>query len=146
MTLTDKYLHIRWTKLLDSVKSYINANDAYLYNSELCRKTWESYAFCHWTNNPLASQYEIDLVQPGCKTICSSLSDFELSILLAWNWHEYLEFNNTGVEYPWQMSVEARRTALTEILLEAIYSEAAGDGAECEERQWFSEEDDDNCE
>ena len=67
--------------------------------------------------------------------LCEELPEFETTALLTWQRDEYLEGNDPGVDFPWQMSVETRRAALAEMLREAVYSEAMSDGAEVEERR-----------
>jgi hypothetical protein len=131
----------RWAEVLEAVKAFVNASpDANLDNGELCRNTWECYAFCRWTNNPYAGLYEDSFVDPACAAVCRELSDSEVEMLLERQWDEFLENWDPGVRSPRQMSPEARRAALVSVLEEAVYLEAGIDGAVVEERQWTGSE------
>ena len=129
------YCDTRWSALLDAVKEDVNSHpDANLDSGELCKTTWECYAYCSWTNGPYAGLYESDLVDPACERACADLPEFELTALLSWQWDEYLEENDPGVKYPWQMSVTARRQTLVDILQSSARLAASSDGAAIQDR------------
>lgn len=140
MTTVDRYMDVRWSELVEAVKAWVNAGDANLDNDERCRNTWECYAYQRWLSAPLTGLYESDLVDPACNGVCEKLSEFEATALLAWRWSDYLECCDPDVEFPWQMSLEERRSVLIEVFREAVYQEADSDGAEIEERKYFDED------
>lgn len=136
MAEIDLYLDNVWTRLIQKVKRHVASfKDANMDNGEICKNTWECYAYYRWINAPGTGLYECDLVDPGCVIVCDRLSEFQTNVLLAWLWDDYLEDHDPDGDLPWSGSIQDRRSRLATLLQKAVYTEADSDGAAIEERQ-----------
>lgn len=138
MNPVQEYLEHRWEHLLEEVKQFVNASpDANLdVEGERCKNAWECYSYCTWTNSPYADLYQESLIIPACRKAVDRLDASSVMMLLADRWEDFLESNDPGVEWPWELPAAVCRQFFYDVLLEHVHYSAVSDGAEVEERKW----------